>query len=220
MKVQKLYDDEQSREISLSKLENLLNNFSPVPVKEWQQLKPLMKYQKIKKDTFLLKDNEVCKQVYFFVKGGARIYLNNYLNDKNIETTCNFCLENSFVVDVSSFLNRQISSENIITLEDSEVLTISHDDFDPFLKKNNYWSGILNKLILKHLSQKKGREELLLIEDYEKRYRIYLEDNPHLPLRVEQQYIASYLGMTPETLSRIKKRIYSSQKMEELKKAK
>ena len=126
--------------------------------------------------------------------------------------TYNFIFENNFVVPFNSLFTGAISQENIVALEDTIVFVLPYEELEKLLARHPVWVLLLNKLLTKHFIRVSEKEKMLLLEDFNSRYSKLMETRPYLFQRVDQQHIASYLGMTPETLSRIKKRMYSLQK--------
>ena len=183
----------------------IINRFVELPAAEWDHLTSMLGVRHVKKGSHLLKEGEHCRTLYYLIKGGARFY---YINDAGDEVTSNFIFENNFVVAFESLFSRSSSMENIIMLEDSILFTLSDRHLNELLNRHPAWEVLLNKLIAKHFLRIIEKERMLLLCDYDARYLKVLDTRPYLFQRVEQQHIASYLRMTPETLSRIKKRVY------------
>ena len=197
--------DLQTGKIDYSFYRGVLNQFAAVPPDEWDYLNTLLSVKSLEKGTHLLKEGETCQKLYYIMNGGARFYYINYLGQ---ELSSNFIFENNFVVAFTSLFNRTPSEENIVLLEDTNVFVIHYNDFKSLLKRHPVWEILLNKLLAMHLFRISEKEKMLLLDDLDTRYQRLMETRPYLFQRVEQRHIASYLGMTPETLSRVKKRTY------------
>lgn len=184
---------------------HVINRFANVPAEEWEFLKSVLGITVRKKNTHLIREGEQCEVLYYLIRGAARFY---YINPKGDEVTFNFIFENNFVIAFDSLFCHKPSLENIVLLEDAVLFTLSVQDFHRLLRRHKVWDELLNKLLAKHFLRISEKEKMLLMYNHETRYEQLLDQKPYIFQRVEQQHIASYLGMSPETLSRIKKRIY------------
>lgn len=191
-----------------SKIINRLVGF-PFPPEEWNYLHSLLEVRSLKKGTHLLQQGDKCRALYYIMRGGARFY---YVNKAGDEVTFNFLFENNLVVAFTSLFSGLPAEENIILTEDSVVFVLHNFHLQDLLNRHPVWRILLNKVLTKHFLRLSEKEKMLLSRDYDSRYLSLMETRPWLFERVEQQYLASYLGMTPETLSRIKKRIFASSK--------
>ena len=128
-----------------------------------------------------------------------------YISAEGNEYTKVFMPEKSFISSYSAMISKTASYFFIEALEDSEVLSISYDSWLKLKQQNHKWNVLLVNLLEKGYATKEKRERELLLLDAESRYRIFLEEYPELEHRVKQHMIASYLGITPITLSRIRR---------------
>lgn len=156
----------------------------------------------IKTNDFLLSQGEICKDLVFVQKGCLRLY---YLKDE-IEVSVWFSFEHTSAIEVSSFISEQPSNYFIQSIEDSEVFFISkkelHKLCDAYPKMHlmlkNFWEDVILNLI--------RRFTALQTDSAEKRYLDLLNKPPYIkstPLK----YLASFIGVTPTSLSRIRKQI-------------
>jgi CRP-like cAMP-binding protein len=159
-------------------------------------------------DNIFLKRNELLKvagqcdtNIYFIVSGSLRMYV----LDENEEQTIRFGYKGNLITDLEAFLTSQQSSLTIQAIKASELKVISKQKFEDYITKSNefklVWIKVLESLIFQQLE----RERDLLTSSPIERYRRVLERSPQLFQEIPNKYIASYLRMTPETLSRIKK---------------
>jgi CRP-like cAMP-binding protein len=130
-----------------------------------------------------------------------------YLNEKGDEFTKAIMPENSFISSYSAMVMGKPSFFSVEALEDSQVLEIAWSDFSRLPEHDVFWLRFLLKLIEKGYITKEKRERDLLLLDAETRYRNFLLEFPGMEQRVRQGIIASYLGIQPETLSRIRRKI-------------
>ena len=120
--------------------------------------------------------------------------------------TC-FCMENSITSSFESFVNRNASSQSIQALEDAVVVKISYDYLKKLYAINPVWQSLGLVLTEKECLRLSHRTISLSFETAFEKYKALLENEPELLLRVPVQHIASYLGVTRETLSRIRSKL-------------
>lgn len=154
----------------------------------------------IKKGEYFLKEGQYVNQMGFVEKGVLREFL--YVKDK--EVTKWFSTSGYFAVDLSGFLFNQKSKISYQALDDVELLTISKIDYDRISTKVPRWDKLEKMFLIKCFSVLENRVISHLSMNSEERYNQFFSLNPHLFNQVPLNYIASMLGMTPETLSRIR----------------
>ena len=140
-----------------------------------------------------------------FVINGLFRYV--YISREGKELTKVFMPENSFISSYSAMISRTSSYFTIESLEQSDVLVIPYSGWQKLRERNPKWNLLLIKMLEKGYATKEKREREFLLFDAENRYKIFLEEHPTLEKRVKQHMIASYLGITPIALSRIRKKM-------------
>lgn len=160
--------------------------------------------REIPKHQFLLRAGEVCKYTFYVEKGLLRMYS---IDKNGKEHIIQFAPENWLISDRSSLHFHEKSVYYIEAVEDSQILFLPEDFFTKLL--NEFPNSIeKNNLILqKHVKSLQDRINSLLGETAEERYLKFIKMYPDLMLRVPQWMIASYLGITPESLSRVRKEL-------------
>ena len=158
------------------------------------------KHWKVQKDFFLLKENTVSDYFYFIEKGVARIYY--YKNGKEITEW--IALDNQFFLSITSFFQRTPSHLIIQVIEPSVVYGIHHDDFMNLADKYHDIERLLRKMVTGSLIFSQIRMDSIQFESAQQRYEKLLQRTPQIVQRVPLTYIASFLGITLETLSRIR----------------
>lgn len=161
------------------------------------------------KKQFALQHGEVCQYFDFVVRGCLRMYK---VRDDGVYHVLQFATENHWIFDVASFHKKTKSTFNIDALEDTVVLRISYDDLIDLYLKAPKFDRIFRVLLENHFMQQQERIGQLFSSTAEERYQSFLETYPHLQNRISQVQIASYLGVTPEFLSRIRSRIAKGDK--------
>lgn len=195
------------REISATTIQSLLQYF--------EQLIPLNNVEKnlvrnkfhphlFLKKQFVLQHGSVCEYFDFVVRGCLRLYK---VGDDGSHHVLQFATENHWIIDIASFHKRSKSIFNIDALEDTVVLRINYDDLIDLYLKAPKFDRIFRVLLENHFMQQQERIGQLFSSTVEERYQSFLENYPHLQNRLSQVQIASYLGVTPEFLSRIRSRI-------------
>lgn len=170
----------------------------------WLKCEKRLTYRKVKKGQFLLREGQVCNQISFVNSGIIRMYYIIEGKDKNL---C-FFNENTYVSDYNSFLTRKPSTLYLEALEDSEVVETSYENLQLLYEEIPAEANKLGRLVAESLfiEMHLGTESLNK-ESIEERYLRLVAEEGWLLQRVPQYMIASYLGITPEALSRVKARI-------------
>lgn len=165
----------------------------------------LFKEKSYKKGEFFLEEGRICKQAGFVAKGLLRYYINHDGEEKIYD----FSQENEFVCNYESFLPQVPSSKNIQALEDSIVFVISHADLQLFYANvqggERFGRVAIESVFVKLLSDISS----LYSESPELRYERFLKNHADLQQRISQYHIASFVGVKPQSLSRIRKRIFT-----------
>lgn len=154
-------------------------------------------------DLFIRAGETPLKIAYVF-KGLFRYV---YINAKGDEFTKAIITENNFISSYSAMVLNKPSYFSIEALENSQILEISWSDFNQLQENDIFWVKFLLKFIEKGYIIKEKRERDLLLLDAETRYKNFLTEFPGMDQRIRQGIIASYLGIQPETLSRIRRKI-------------
>lgn len=150
---------------------------------------------------FLLhKEGAVCNHLYLINEGLARTF---YYKDGQ-DITAHFAFEKSTITAIDSFIQRKRSRYNIELLEDTEVTSVSHQDLHGLLKNKPQHEKIVRLYLEQIYIDLAERVEDLLFHSAKERYFKLIEKNPKILQRVSLKHIASYVGITQETLSRIR----------------
>ncbi|MBE9462136.1 Crp/Fnr family transcriptional regulator [Dyadobacter subterraneus] len=164
----------------------------------------LFKEKTYKKGEFFLSEGQICKQVGFIAKGLMRYYINHDGEEK----TYSFSQENQYVCNYESFLPQSPSSKIIQALEDSDVFVISHSDlqilYASVRQGERYGRIAIEAVFLQMIKDISS----FYTETSKLRYERFIKEHADLQQRVSQYHVASFVGVKPQSLSRIRKRIF------------
>ena len=177
-----------------------------IPLSSEQEgiIRKYLRAKKLRKRQYLLQEGDVSDVVALVEKGALRAYT---IDEKGVEHVLRFALEGAFIGDLSSFLNGRPSTYHIDALEDSELLLVSRSAYDEIcLRIPEFNSFTLAEMTAIYLMMQE-RINAILSLSVEERYSKFQMSFPDLVQRIPQHMIASYMGLTPETVSRIRGRI-------------
>jgi CRP-like cAMP-binding protein len=160
--------------------------------------------KKLRKRQYLLQEGDVCKHLTFIAKGLLRTY---NVDDKGDEHMSVFGWEGWWLSDFNSFLSGEPAVFNIDAIEDSELLLISRENYEALTLAVPIMDRYFRILYQNSIVTKERRLMSSITHSAEEKYVKLAESNPKMIERVPQNLIASYLGIAPETLSRIKKNL-------------
>lgn len=178
-----------------------IKKFSPLSEQEFNDIFVYFKEQKIKKNEYFIKQGQICKNAAFIVKGILRVY---YINDAGDDITTCFCTENSLTTSYKSMITKEPSILNIQALTNVEILTISHNDFKELLDKSSVWQQVTRIILQNEYFSMEKQISVLSNETAIEKYQRLLKEQPQIIQIAPIQHIASYLGITRRTLSRIR----------------
>jgi CRP-like cAMP-binding protein len=183
----------------------VIHGLIPLSEAEEAEVLFLFKEKHYKKGTFFLAENEICRQVGFLISGLVRYYI----NDDGEEKTYSFGQENNFVCNYESFMPQTPSAQIIQALEDCVMLTISYADLDVFYDRVRYGDRFGRIVVGQVFVQTLKDRNLFYTDSPEARYEQFVREHPDLLQRISQYHIASFVGIKPQSLSRIRKRLSS-----------
>jgi CRP-like cAMP-binding protein len=171
---------------------------------EQEICKSLLVSKKLRKKQYLLQEGDVAKYSAFVEKGALRSYT---IDDKGSEHIIQFAIEGWWISDIYSFLTGEPSTYNIEALEDCELLTLTKAAQEELVEKVPKFERYLRILIQGAYIALQRRMTGTLVHTAEEKYLSLTKAYPDIIQRVPQHMIASYLGVTPETLSRIRRQM-------------
>ncbi|WP_305951752.1 Crp/Fnr family transcriptional regulator [Emticicia oligotrophica] len=186
-------------------MQALLQNFQKYfsfSAEEWTLIADKVKKQSIKRRQKILQEGEVCKYYSFVVSGCFRLY---GIDDKGDEHNIQFAAENDWIADIGSFYAKKASKLYIEAIEPSIILQIEQQDLYALYSKIPKLSIAFKVIIENKYVELQNRVLQNFSSTAQQRYVSFLEQYPHLSNRLPNTQIASYMGITPEFLSKIRK---------------
>jgi CRP-like cAMP-binding protein len=153
---------------------------------------------------FLLREGDVCKHETFITKGCLKAY---YLDEQGTEHIVDFLIEEWWADDLYSFFTGSPSTSNIKAIENTDLIQISRSNLDLLYQKIPKFERFFRILFQKAYISQKDQINSILSAPAEERYILFLKKKPYAETRFSQKDIASYLGITPQFLSALKKKI-------------
>ncbi|MEM6634036.1 MAG: Crp/Fnr family transcriptional regulator [Bacteroidota bacterium] len=178
-----------------------LKSFQLLTGDEIQSTEDLLKYKRLKKGDFFIKEGKISQEVAFISSGILRSY---YYSSKGEEVTYCFTFANSFVSAYSSFLTQEKTAENIQALTDIEMYAITREEVLTLEQSSTNWLSLFKLIAEQEYVKMEKRIFLLQTENAEKRYEDLRVNHPEYLREIPLSYLSSYLGITPRHLSRIR----------------
>lgn len=185
-------------------INDYINRCGVFPAEDLTIFNSLLKPRSIKKKQLLLREGEVCNFEAYIMSGCLRTF---YIDENGSEVILQFSVEDWWVSDIGSFHDRTPSLLYIEAIEDSELLTLNPSSKEKLLARVPQFERVFRLMIQRHLSALEHRLIRTIAKTAEERYVEFIKQYPNIALRVPQHYIASYLGMTPEFLSKVRRRL-------------
>lgn len=178
------------------------NATSPLSEEHLALIQSALRPKSFRKKQYFLQEGEVCKNFGFIIKGATRQYT---VDDKGVEHIVRLSLEDWWVGDRESWVSGTPSQYNIDMWEDTDMLLISRADMLRLIEEIPAYEEMVRKMDDRHSIAAQKRLNAAISLPADKRYNDFADNNPEILQRFPQHLIASYLGITKETLSRIRK---------------
>jgi CRP-like cAMP-binding protein len=189
------------KELLVSKI----REYIPLNDSDNQIIDSLFNYQEYNANETILKEGDICNKLWFIEKGMVRFATNTDGEDR----TFIFRSEGSFISDIEGFIKRTPATKSIIALEDCNVYVITKDDLQRFFQEVTHGERF-GRLLVEHIFLASVNHIVsFYTESPETRYIKLLKQNNDFIQRIPQYHIASFLGIKPQSLCRIKKRLLS-----------
>ena len=185
---------------------NHVRKFIQLSDADAELLSGFLQLKKVKKKEILLQTGEVCKTNYFVVKGCMRLF---FIDEKGIEQTTQFAIENWWLSDYMAFINQQPANFYIQAVENCELLAISYSEQENMFYNMPALERYFRLVYQKSFAASQHRAKYQHTYSKEEQYYHFVKRFPEFVQRVPQYLLASYLGFTPEYLSEIRKKFIS-----------
>ncbi|AYL98593.1 Crp/Fnr family transcriptional regulator [Mucilaginibacter celer] len=181
-----------------------LQQVKPIPVEDQQIIMDAFEQKHFKEGETLSPSGQVARNLFFICDGVLRVMERN---EKGNEVTYFFLKDNQFCTILYSFNNNMIAEESIQAACNSDVLVISKNNLLALYEKLPYVKELIDQISQQTLMDKIKTRNAYLGHDSSERYQLFLERQPDIARRVQLTDIASYLGVTPQSLSRLRKNL-------------
>jgi CRP-like cAMP-binding protein len=199
-----MLNDVPYKGIRMNKLKEFLKKLTPLSDEEFEDSKDSFIEMHLKKGAFLVQEGKICREIAFINSGTLRIF---YLNDKAEEITSCFCTENSLATSYKSFILQEPSFLSIKALEDSKLFVIDYDKLQKLYTKSMAWQNIGRQVTERAYFVMEQYASVLNNESAKEKYLRLLNEQPEVLQKASVEDIATYLGVTRRTLSRIRQEI-------------
>jgi CRP-like cAMP-binding protein len=195
----------QPEPAAIASLLAVLNQLYPLSPEAQQYLREHVTPCTVTKRKLLLKEGMVCEHIYFIFKGALR----GFTREGQKDITTWITVENELVSSILSVDERVKSIENIQALEKCELLALTLEELEIMYERFPECNILARKILQRYYADAEQRAFITRLTKAENKYRYFLKRHPVLSNRIPLKYIASYLGVTLETLSRIRKKFSS-----------
>ena len=183
---------------------NYLNSISPIQKDTWNKVRKLFSETTLKKGEYFIHDGDMAKKIGYVFNGVIRAF---YRNSEGAEYNKHFFTVNSLAGGYSSLITKTPNTINQQALTDCIIFTANYEDMVNLYESNRDLETFSRKLAELYFVHKEQREVDIVMLDADKRYAIFQKEFPNLEQLIPQYHIASYLGITPTQLSRIRRKL-------------
>lgn len=188
----------------MDKFKQFLKNISPITDNEFADTISYFTELNLQKGEFFVKQDKVCRHIAFILKGTLRTY---YINEKAEETTSCFCTENNLTTSYKSFILQKPSNLILQAIEETQMLVIEYENLQKLYAKSTVWQTIGRAVAEREYIVMEQYASILNNETAKEKYLRLLKEQPNVLQKANIEDIASYLGVTRRTLSRIRQEI-------------
>jgi CRP/FNR family transcriptional regulator, anaerobic regulatory protein len=193
----------------LTDYDDILNNicrFVSLSNSDKEELIDIIQTKKVSKNGFIVTPNAICKHQTYVLKGSFRSY---YIAPNGIEHTIQFAIEDWFISDFNSYITQTPASLYVEAMENSVIQQLAYEDVESLCENNHRIERYFRLVAQKAFAFSQKRTLSNLGKTAEERYIEFRSLYPKIEQRVPQYALASYLGITPEFLSKVKKKVFS-----------
>lgn len=191
-----------TQSVIMSKLVEHICQVIQLTGEEKQRVEDAFSSKALKKGDYWIREGKVCHHVAFLDSGKLRVFYNEL---SGVEVTCYFFMPDTFISSYTSFLTNTPATENIMAMEDSLLMIISKEEIERLsdeIPKMHVWRRVMAENLFILMEK---RIAMLQSKTAHERYDRMIKEDPDILLSVPLQYTASFLGITPQHLSRLRK---------------
>lgn len=188
----------------INQLTRALHKLSPIPATELEAAIPYFEEKTIKKGAYFIQQGQTCRHIAFILEGTLRSY---YLNEKGEETTSCFCTESNLATSYKSLSLQQASTLTMQALEDTELLLLEYDHLQQLYASSPAWQAIGRAVAEREYFVMEAYASTLNTQTAKEKYLKLLAEQPTVLQIASVEDIASYLGVSRRTLSRIRQEL-------------
>jgi len=190
-------------DINNTHFRKVVESFAPIPDNEFRRFANLMHEKHVHKGEALLREGQVCREFFFIVRG----YVRSFSLQDGKEINVQFYFEDEFACDFESFRYGTPSKFYIVAMENSAVYYGVKSEVNPLFESNaSFYSFVFRFFQIQYFKETEHSNNFKLMSP-EERYQLLLEQKPHYLQRIPLTYLASYLAISRETLTRIRKKV-------------
>jgi CRP-like cAMP-binding protein len=180
---------------------DFISEFTNVSEQEMQAITGIIHTSTLKKGEQIYYQGRIAKRASFITKGAVRSF---YIDENGTEHTVGFHFENQPLIPFDSFAQQTPATVNAISLEPTELIWTSHIEFFGFIDMFPKYEKVLRSILSSYMLTQSERMKMLRIRSARGRYEMLTKTQPEIIKRAPLKYVASYLDMTLETLSRVR----------------
>lgn len=196
-----------NKEKQIQKIQEYITQITPLRLEVLEKLSQYFVPTILKKNEFFVREGEYAKQVGFLQEGIVRAF---FLNKEGKEYNKQFFVAPSIIGAYTSLLTKQANKIAQQALTDCTILVVDYSNIEALYDQYHELERLGRKIAENYFLEKEQKELEMALLDADKRYLLLREQFPQLEMSVSQYHIASYLGITPTQLSRIRKKVYES----------
>lgn len=183
-------------------LKQAIESFTKISEESWDSIASAFNARDVKKGDILLREGQTCQFVAFIVKGIVR----EFFYHDGMDTTSHFVFQGGFFSAYSSFINQEPSKVYLEALADTQLLAMDYQTKQKLFDTVPEWERLARKITEQHYAEQAKRTRMLATMTAKEKYHELLQNgNKDIIQNIPLKHIASYLGIAPETLSRIRK---------------
>lgn len=185
----------------MNQLREIINNFETLNNHEWSELLLIATSQSLKKGSFFLQKGEVCQHSAFVEKGNLRHFM---IDTSGKQKILQFSMQNEFVSDCESYMNQQPAYYSIQAIEDTTIILFNNSQLKNLSEQYPVLGQVNNQIIHQILSKYKEHIMILMNLSPHEKYQYLLDNKPEFILRISVTYLSQFLGLSRETVSRLR----------------